>query len=263
MNWSVLSEDLNIPEWLRCSLPDKCKYCGKKMLAGRNEYGRYTGLKCEDDACISKIASQVEFIYDLLDIKGYGFANCLKLVREHGWSNPIQCLTVLKEKPRLPVGIFLRCCCIQGIDGEWVTLADKADAYTLEEMFDAYPDNEYLNDNKELLFKNLQYVDLTQRTVEKKKNVVSIVIMITGTPIGYPTKQAFIQACNNYCKGEYKIIHQETKRQSGVNFLIREEGSTTRGKVEAAIKGGIPILTSKEFIQVLSVLMKEVNSDDN
>ena len=263
MNWSILSEDLNIPEWLRGNLPATCKYCGGKMMVGRNENARATGLKCENDECPSKIAAQVEFIFDLLDVKGYGFANALKLVQSYKFTNPMECLTLLEKKPVLPLGVFLRCCCIQGIDGEWITLADKADAYTLEEMFQAYPDNEFLRDNEYLIYSNLQYADLTERKIEKKQNVVPIVIMITGTPTGFANKQAFVDACNAFCKGEYRIIHQETKKQSGVNFLIREKGSTTRGKVEAALKGGIPILTSEEFKQVLSYLMQEVTKNDD
>ena len=88
-------------------------------------------------------------------------------------------------------------------------------------------------------------------------------IMITGTPIGYSSKQEFIATLNAVCRGIIVINHQVTKRQSGVHFLIREPGSTTRGKVDAARKGGIPIVTSEEFINYLTAQMQAIVSESN
>lgn len=256
MFWTTLSEDSGIPEWLRGALPNKCPYCNKSMQAGTNEYGRYTGLKCEDDYCPSKIASQLEFVFNLLEVKGYGFATCLQLVRTNKWIRPIQYFSLFDNKPTMSLGVFLRCCCIQGIDGEWVAMSETADAYTLDELYQAYPSHTLLNENKELFEELVQYVNLKQRTIAKKRTTIPITIMITGTPIGYPTKEAFINACNEFLEGEFKVIHQETKRQSGVDFLIREKGSVTKGKVEAALKGHIPIVTSSDFMIILDKLKK-------
>ena len=87
--------------------------------------------------------------------------------------------------------------------------------------------------------------------------------MITGTPSGFSSKENFIDTINHICRGRIVIIHQKTKRQSGVDFLIREKGSTTRGKVEAAIKGGIPIVTSEEFITLLTEYLKKQNAESD
>lgn len=257
MIWSILSEDAKIPDWLKSNLPATCHYCGKPLMAGRNEYSRLTGLKCEDDYCPSKIASQLEFMFDLLGMKGYGFATCLQFVKKHNFKHPLEYVQVFENKPTVSLGDFLRCCCIQGIDGEWVTMAEHSNSYTIDELLQAYPHHEVLNNNLEHIRYCLQFVNLKERTIPKKKGTVPIVIMITGTPIGYPTKEAFIDACNELLDGEFRVIHQKTKRQSGVNFLIREKGSTTRGKVEAALKGGISILTSAEFIQLLHMLKED------
>lgn len=257
MYWSILSEDVSIPDWLKAEMPHTCSYCGKQLLSGRNENGRLTGLKCEDDYCPSKIASQLEFMLDLLGMKGYGFATCLQLVKQHKYKHPLEYVQVFENKPTVSLGDFLRCCCIQGIDGEWVTMAEKSNSYTLEELIQAYPHHEVLNENIEYIKYCIQFVKLKERKIPKKRSTVPIVIMITGTPIGYPTKEAFIAACNELLDGEFHVIHQKTKKQSGVNFLIREEGYTTRGKVEAAIKGGIPIVTSAEFVQLLQMLKED------
>lgn len=263
MQWFSITEDEAIPSWLKEHLPTTCKYCGQPMLAGHNEYGRITGLRCADMDCPSMIASRLVFIYEILEIKGTGFARAYELVKLKKWKHPIEYLQLLDKKPTMSIGTFLRCNCIQGIDGEWATMADKADCYTLDEMFAAYPTNEYLLENKEMLYRNLQYVNLTQRRHKKAKGVVPITIMITGTPIGFNNKAHFIAYCNEYCKGEYRIIHQETKKQSGVHFLIREPGSVTRGKLETALKANIPVITSEEFLTVLSILMKEVEGNED
>lgn len=258
MIWKTVTEDTSIPDWLKENLRSNCYYCGQPMLAGHNEFGRITGLRCSDMSCPSMIASRVEFVFELLGIKGYGFAKAYELVRMKKWKSPVQYLQILDKKPIMPLGVYLRCNCIQGIDGEWETLALQGDCYTLDEMFATYPDNKFLQDNKDMLISNLEYVELLQRTRPKVRSAVNITIMITGTPIGYPTKSAFVNACNEFCEGEFRIIHQETKRQTGVDFLIQEPGSTTRGKVEAAKKGNIPIVTSATFMQYLALLMEEV-----
>lgn len=258
MFWSTLSEEQKIPDWLRNGLPSTCQYCGKPLLAGRNEYGRFTGLKCEDDYCPSKIASQLEFVLDLLGVKGYGFANCLSLVKKYGWKYPLEYVQAFDNRPTVTLGTFLRCCCIQGIDGEWNSMTEMSNAYTLEELVENYPKHELLISNMELFRYLLQFVILKERDIPKKKSNIPIVIMITGTPIGFPTKTAFIDHCNKFLEGEFHVVHQETKRQTGVDFLIREQGSTTRGKVEAAIKGGITILTSAQFLAFLDQLKKGV-----
>ena len=263
MQWFTITEDASIPDWLKEHLPTTCKYCGQPMLSGHNEYGRITGLRCADMDCPSMIASRLVFVYEVLGLKGTGFAKAYELVKIKKWKHPIEYLQLLEKKPKMKLGTFLRCNCIQGIDGEWVTLAEKADCYTLDEMFDAYPDNEYLLNNKEMLYRNVEYVELAEREHKRVKSVIPITIMITGTPNGFATKEHFINACNDYCKGEYKIIHQATKKASGVQFLIREPGSTTRGKVEVALKAKIPIITSEEFLKVLSILMKEVNGNED
>lgn len=263
MNWYNLTEDTSVPEWLRNNLPSKCKYCGKPMLTGHNDYGRITGLRCSDMDCPSMIASRIDFILEMLQVKGIGFAKALSAVNEHKFTQAIQCLGVLTKIPTVSLSTYLRCNCIQGIDGEWINLVERSDSYTLDELYAAYPDNEYLIKYKDMLYDNLKYVKLQERTVEKAKSVVPITIMITGTPIGFATKDSFVASCNNFCKGEFKIIHQKTAKQKGVNFLIKEPGTNTRVKVETAKKAGITILTSEQFMQVLQLLMKEVGKGEH
>jgi len=249
MRWIRLSES-GIPDRLLSELPLKCAYCGSDMYVGFNDFGRCTSLKCADDNCVAMIGARIVFIAELLNIEQLGKATALSYARNNKYKYPIEVLGTLGIKPKVSLGTYLRLNCIPGIDQKWETMAEEKNCYTLEEMLNAYPDCAELKDNISMLYENLKFVELKQREFAKEPAAV-LTIMITGTPIGYPTKEAFVDACNKACCGYIRIIHQKTVRQSGVHCLIREPGSTTRTKVEAAKKAGIPILTSEQFVQCL------------
>lgn len=262
MSFVLLKDDEQIPEKIRLALPENCSYCNSPLMVWHNETGRATGLRCSNNTCPSMIASRIEFILDLLKIKGYGFATCLSLVNRHSITVPIEILRILNVKPVVDVGTYLRLHCIEGIDQEWVQMSERADVYTLDELYGKYPTHEMLLKYKDLFYQYADLVEFTKRPHNSENLVHVLTIMITGTPIGFPTKEAFVAACNQVCAGYVKVIHQATPRQSGVDFLIREEGSTTRGKVSVALKAGIPIVTSEQFLRIILELMKRIKDGD-
>ena len=134
MIWYSVVEDPSIPDWLKQGLQSNCTYCGKPMLSGHNDFGRITGLRCSDMNCPSMIASRVVFIFELIGVKGYGFAKAFSMVKQYQWKQAIECLQVLEEPPTVSLGTYLRCNCIQGIDGEWESMVEKSDSYTLDEL---------------------------------------------------------------------------------------------------------------------------------
>ena len=152
------------------------------------------------------------------------------------------------------------------LGSEWDRIIQTLGIYTLDELFERY-DGKWLPllvANKETLYHNLDFVNLKGRpdSVVAYKPTYTFTIMITGTPNNFASKEHFINTINEICRGKIVVIHQKTKRQSGVDFLIREPGSTTRGKVDAALKGGIPIVTSDEFIMFLKNKMLEINKNE-
>ncbi len=260
-SWVIQSEDTIMPGWLNDSLRKTCPYCGSPMMNYYNDSMRCTNRKCSNDACSGFVAARADFVRKLLKMEGLGFKSCLRDIQISKAKTPFELLGFWQYKPTVSLGMFLRMHCFEGIDNEWEDIAVSTGAYTLDELYNNYNGKwkQLLEDNKELIYNNLQYVTLKGRPVDMVKSGPRMVlnIMITGTPIGFQSKEHFISTLNALCRGIIVIKHQVTKRQSGVDCLIREPGSTTRGKVEAAQKGGIPILTSEQFINALTMKMQE------
>ena len=264
--WVEHDKDAYIPTWLKSNLPSKCPYCGSPMMNYYNEDIRCTNRKCSNEHCVGFVAAKADFARKLLGVKGIGFAACLKDATLIGATSPFQLFRLWNYTPTVTLEQFLRMHCFEGVDSEWGMITKKLNLYTLDELYEKYDGKwkQVLIDNKDEIYENAKYVNFFQRP----KDIITtgpekvFTIMITGTPNGYPTKDAFINTLNAACKGRIVVIHQKTKRQSGVDFLIREPGSTTRGKVDAARRGGIPIVTSEQFIRYLVDVMNQLNAEE-
>lgn len=264
--WIKHETDPYIPEWLRNNLQSKCPHCSSPMMNYYNEDYRCTNRKCSNPDCYGFVAAKADFARKLLKIEGIGFASCLKDAILIKAKSPFELFKAWDMKPIISLEQFLRIHCFEGVDSEWERITKQLNLYSLDELYERY-DGKWKNlliENKELIYNNLQYVTLKPRpdNILSSGPRLTYNIMITGTPIGFETKEHFIDTLNAICKGKIIILHQKTKRQSGVDFLIREPGSTTRGKVDAAIKGGIPIITSEEFIKFLTAKMLELNAEN-
>lgn len=261
--WVMQQEDTNLPYWLQENLKPNCPYCGKPMMNYYNENGRCTNRKCSNKECCGMIAAKADFVRKLLKLDGLGFKTCLRDIQISKARDPFELLAFWHIKPTVPLHMFLRMHCFEGIDNEWEDIVQTLGIYTLDELYDKYNGKWWglLDLAKDRLYENLKYVELTGRPEDMVKSGPKLVltIMITGTPIGWASKDEFVNTLNSICRGIIVIKHQKTKRQTNVDCLIREPGSTTRGKVEAAIKGGIPILTSEQFIKFLTAQMLKYN----
>lgn len=265
--WVKQEEDTLLPVWLKEGLNNLCPYCGSHMMNYYNDVHRCTNRKCSNDACIGFVAARADFVRKLINLDGVGFATCLQDIKASHATNAFELLHYWNCRPVVSLGLFLRMHCFEGVDNEWETIVTSIGAYTLDELYNSYTGKwkTLLNEHKDEIYNNLQYVKLRERPENLVATGPKLVlnIMITGTPIGYSSKQEFIATLNAVCRGIIVINHQVTKRQSGVHFLIREPGSTTRGKVDAARKGGIPIVTSEEFINYLTAQMQAIVSESN
>ena len=255
-------DDERMPDWLKSELRANCPYCGSPMLNCYNKDGRCTNRRCENDSCKGMIAARADFMRKLLDIKGAGFASNISDVSAFKIKNQLELLTVWGIKPKVDLGTYLRMHCFEGIDSEWDRITKELNVYTLDELYERYTGKwkQLLEDNKELLYNDLKYITLKENDIHYDGPAIKHVIMITGTPYNFASKDDFINQVNEACAGRIITIHQKTKRQSNVDFLIREPTSTTRGKVEAAIKGGIPIITSQEYLDLLHQEILELNN---
>lgn len=246
-------EDKRLPEWLGKHLSPTCPYCGKAMLNYYNdEDNRCTSRRCEDFYCPGMIAARADNMRQLLGVKGLGFAACLKDVREYKVKHPIQLLKHWGIKPKVTIGLYLRLQCWEGVDSGLETDMLRNNITSLRELFERY-DGKYktiINRHKEELYEFANLVELPD-DVQRKPPKKTYTIMITGAVKGFNSKEQFIAAINEACCGKVITIHQATKRQSGVDFLINDSGNTT-GKVNTALKAGIPVITSAEYMAYLA-----------
>ena len=264
--WIKHDEDSYIPDWLKESLPSKCSYCGSPMANYYNDDYRCTNRRCTNPSCYGYVAARADFARKLIGIKGVGFAGCLKDAELIKAKSPFELFRVWQIVPVITLEQFLRIHCFEGIDSEWGKITQQLGVYTLDELYEKYDGKwkSLLEEHKEEIYNNQKYVKLQEKpkSLSSKGPELVLTIMITGTPIGFQTKDHFINIVNNACNGKIVIIHQKTKKQSGVDFLIREPGSTTRGKVDAAKRGGIPIVTSKEFLTYVYVKLQEMGKNE-
>lgn len=255
MKWVKHTEDVYLPDYLKEGLNSHCQYCGYEMENYYNDDYRCTNRRCSNPLCSGAMAAKGAFMLKLLGYKGAGFASCLKAIEEHALKSHVRLLRVLTDTPTISLQEYLRIHCFPGVDSEWEKICQTLSLYNLDELFERYDGKhkQLLEDNKELLYSNLDCVKLTERPkgFTTQAPVKYLNIMITGTPNGFDNKDHFINTMNAALHGKIVILHQKTKRMTGVDFLIREPGSTTRGKYDAALRGGIPIVTSKEFVQIV------------
>ncbi len=261
--WVTQENDTLIPTWLKSNISSKCVYCGNPIENFYNDDYRCTSRRCSNPNCISFAAAKAVFMTDVLEIPGFGFKTCLNMFRSVHHRNHVSLLRVIGYNKEMSLDTYLRIHCFPGVDSAWEQIVKKGNYYTLEELLAEYDGkfSNILQENKELLMDNLQYVKLKEKPVSHNYDgeTVYITVMITGTPIGYNSKEHFIDELNRAMCGRIVLIHQKTAKQSDVDYLIREPGSQTKGKLTAAIKGGIPIVTSEEFIEKMTEIVLQQN----
>lgn len=274
VGWVLQQEDTELPTWLTSELPNVCKYCGSPMENYYNGFGRCTNRRCSNPNCYGFTASKADFVRKLLGISGIGFEGCLKDAIDFKAQTPFELLHLWGYRPQVTLGTYLRMHCFPDIDNEWINICQDLNCYTLDELYERYNGSysrydrkwkELLNLSKDKLYDNLKYVDLVERPAHLSGEAAQITlnVMVTGTPIGFASKDDFFAQLNAICRGRIVLRHQKTVRKTGVDVLIRENGSTTRGKLAAAQSAGIPILTSEQFIWALTELMNKLNSEQN
>lgn len=246
-------DDTRLPDWLRENLSSTCPYCGKPMLNYYNdEDGRCTSRRCEDFYCPGMIAARADNMRQLLKLKGLGFATCLKDVKAYSVKQPIELLRCWGIKPKVTLGLYLRLQCWEGVDSGLESEMIKNNITSLDELFDRY-NGKYktlIYKHREELYKYASLVELPESTKNKKPPKKTFTVMITGAINGFNSKEHFIHTVNEACLGRIVTVHQTTKRQSNVDFLINDSGNIT-GKVNTAIKAGIPIITSSQYAKLL------------
>lgn len=256
------TEDMVMPLWLKNSLSTECDICGAPMLNYYNDDMRCTNRRCSNRICPGMLAARFTTMCELLGVKGVGYKTGLRLIRQYNLTSHVDCIKyVMDEVLTIKLGTFLRCMQFEGVDKEWETICNKWDYYDLDTLYKDY-DGELrgiLDRNKEEIYRCSQFFIFSQPKFQKvvDRPITELTVMITGTPKGYASKEAFVNFWNEKLLGVIKIYHCLHARKTGVDILIREKGSTTKTKYAAALEAGIPIVTSEEFIQLLTNIIEQ------
>lgn len=238
-----------IPEWLASYFIKPCEYCGETYRIGLSPDGnRITKHYCPNSQCPGTIAQKIVFMADLLSVSGVGFATALNIVKTYDIKHHLEVLKLWGIKQEISLYTFMRLCCINGIDTGWKDTV--ANVKTLDGILalNIVPEEE-----KEFIRENVQYVNLkTEEEVFKYEPVWTGLVMITGDIPGFmKRREDFITSLNYMFEGYVRISYSNSKRKTGVSYLIREANSPITGKVTLAKQCGIPEVTSKEFMTIL------------
>ena len=256
------AKDEMMPKWLKSSLSFECDICGSPMLNYYNDDNRCTNRRCSNRTCPGMLAARFTTMCELLGIKGVGYKTGLRLIRQHDFKSHVDCIAyVVDDVLTVKLGTFLRCMQFEGVDKEWDVICERGDFYDLDSLYAGYSGDlrGYLDKYKDEIYRCSKFFIFSKPRFEKAvdKPIKELTVMITGTPKGYASKEAFINFWNEKLVGVIKIYHCPHARKTGVDVLIREKGSTTKTKYTAALEAGIPIVTSEEFIQLLTNIIEQ------
>ena len=241
---------------LKGVIAETCPYCGGKMINLCNEFGKITNRRCENyTTCPGHNAAKAEDMFKILGVQGIGYKTCLDYLRSNGYKSHLDCLPLSTENELYLYDIF-RLLCIDGLDKQWKKECETVNVYTLEDVNKLSPKLQvYVNNNMDTINKILEYIKI--KVPSKKFSDTFNNIMITGPVNGFVNKNDFINYCNDKY-GEYiKTIHQENKRKTNVDYLIKEPQTAPRAKVEVAKSAGIPIVSSEEYLKILEEACKQ------
>ncbi len=250
-------------DWLKGYISDKCPYCGSDMQEQVNDDGKITNRYCSNiKTCPGHNAAKVVDMMKILKIDNIGFKTALDVINMNHLNSHIEYLNYIPvEKLTMDLKTALRLLCINGVDKQFVTECEKNGIATLDDLKKLPPKLLRLVQlhQDEFLYM-LTRIKLKEPEVPVNKDAHIVVIMITGPVNGYKNKEEFVDAMNLRFQKHLRFIHQETKRKTGVDFLIKEPSTNTRGKLEAALSAGIPVVTSQQFIELMEELCKQLES---
>lgn len=240
---------IELPEWLKPHFIKPCEFCGTTYMIGLSPDGnRITKHYCPNIQCPGTIAQKIVFMADILGVSGIGFATALNIVNVNDLKHHLEILKLWNIQSEISLYTFMRLCCVNGIDTGWKETV--ANVKTLDAVLELniVPEKE-----KSFIRENSQYVKIkVEDDIFRYDPVWTGLVMITGDIQGFMNKrEEFITSLNIMFEGYVRISYSNSKRKTGVSYLIKEPNSAVTGKVAVAKQYGIPIVTSKEFMTIL------------
>lgn len=243
-----------IPQWLKDSMETRCPSCGSEYEIGLSPNGqRVTKHYCPNMKCPLTLGARAAYMWDLLKVPGIKEAKSIRIVRDNNIQSHLELIPYVVDQASIPIritaGDYMRIMCVPGIDSacdNYMMRFDNIESAIRATETEFGYDREMVED----AIRCLKYFNVVMPT-RKQGYLKTYHIMITGDVNGFTNRDEFPGAVEYYFKGVFNIVYYRSKRKTGVDFLIKEPGSATTGKVQVANAVGIPILSSAEFIIML------------
>ena len=253
----LTKDDTSLPEWVRKIIPMQCEYCGSD-IASNHDSGVLTERWCTNPSCPGHMAYKMDYVGKYYDIKGFGPKLALEWIKDNRAKSHLEIIPhwFPNEKPTESLARIVDLCCIKEFgmtQGEAVL--NKYGSF--EEFF---ADNEskffpVLIQAQEFLYENEKFFNVKKPLKGKVVN-----IMITGSVEGFVNRDDYVDYLNEKF-GDLIHVIQVGRRKSNVAALIQDPGAVSHSKTKVAQEAGIPILTSKEFLNIMIESYHDMGGD--
>lgn len=224
---------MQIPEWLRVQLNEKCPYCGAPIVNNDVLTDRY----CSNPQCPEHMAYKMDALAKRLGIKNFGPATARAIIERNHFTMHTQILPIWfsNEKPSFYLHEIGEICFIKGYQKKWRDIC-RGHSSMAEVCMSPF--------THPAIKRNMVLLCCTEAmcTVKPRLQGTPVNVMLTGSFQGYSARGDFI-AEMNALYGEYIQLIDVGKRKTGVRFLIKEEWTTDHEKSAIARECGIEIIT--------------------
>lgn len=239
----------DIPDWARNAMMMKCRYCGAYIIDNGDESSGHeiTSRKCANPKCPGHMSYKIAYLAKYFEIKGVGPATALQLIRDYKLENHLDIIPIwfTKDKPCVRLAVVADLACIEGY-GETKATQDLNCYSSFKQYFDNCRNiDPVVWYNRETLYKAEEYFDIAPPLSKQK-----MYVMMTGSFNGFDNRKDFLNEVNE-AFGQIIQVIDAGKRKTGVSYLIKEVSAPNRSKTALAREVGIPIVTPKEFVDIL------------
>lgn len=240
---------LDLPEWVKQNMQMTCPYCGSFIL-DNSDTGSTTARWCANPVCPGHMKYKMAFVAKYFGISNFGVETAYSYIK----GNNCQChLDILKkwfpdDKPLVSLSEVAILACIEGYSE--TQARQELNKYG---SFESYFAN--LAAANPILRKNYEYLMKCQSYFAIKPALSSRIMRVMGTGSfhGFSNRDEFFSKVNAAYGNMIQVI-QTGKRKTGVSYLIKEHDAVDHSKSQIAREEGIPIVTPKEFVDILDRL---------
>lgn len=268
-------------------IPNKCFYCGSELIIEN-----MTLLLCPNEECPVTVARKIENMFKVLGIEGFGISLCMDLVLENNlkkcyevfdlqWYNMPSRYTdeqkkklyneiMSKKEQPYYLHTILKAIGLPGISDSIIKLVTPGMSFdSLMEKIRTQGQGYIgrclgisIGSKTEQVCNTFIEYESYIREALKRFNIKNdedigndtyiIEIAITGGVNGFGSKDEFVEYVNGLLKDSNIYVVRSNSVTKKTKLLISEDMASTSKKMQNARKYGIPILTSKQFLDIVN-----------